>query len=175
MDDRTMQIRTDGRAVVDGRVVSVGPGTREDPLGGLQLATSEGWISVTILSPLKRRTITLTGRAPVEIIEDDWPTLALATGDSYSGSDYGRHQQALGQGELDRYTLAVRQHADGRSIVYGVLSASPAWTGTEDYRGGVLLAAGAELAPAIRQVGEECGLPASVIRACIADLPAETI
>lgn len=127
----------------------------------------------------KTRTITLTGRRPVKIVEDEWPVIASARDDSYAGSDYGRHQQALSQGECDRYILRVRQHADGRVLVSGVLDAADgAWgapAGGEDRRGGVLITAEANIAAAIRAVGEDCGLPDSVIRDCIADLPAETI
>jgi hypothetical protein len=145
-------------------------------------------------------TITLTGRPPVRIDKAEWPILATANGDSYGSGDYSRHQQALGCGELDRYRLTVRQHADGRAVVYGVLDAAldryrltvrqhadgravvygvldaaTAWTHSEDYRGGELLGAGADLASAIRRVGEDCGLPGSLIRDCTADLPAVEI
>lgn len=152
----------------------------------------------------KARTITLTGRPPVKIKEDEWPIIASAKGDSYRGNDdYGRHRQALGQGECDEYSLHVRQHADGRTLVYGVLSAAiAAWrqpAAGESHRGGVLLSPPAdgtpgrwiwegtidevpativmwpEIADAIRRVGEECGLPDAVIRECIADLPAEEL
>lgn len=123
----------------------------------------------------KTRTITLTGRRPVKIVEDQWPVIASATGDSYRGNDYARHNQAAGQGELDEYRLTVRQHADGRAIVYGVFAGASAWTGNESRRGGQLLDAGDDLADAIRRVGEDCNLPDTVIRECVADLPAETI
>jgi hypothetical protein len=151
----------------------------------------------------KTRTITLTGRPPVRIREAEWPICASAEGDSYGGSDYGRYQQALGQGECDEYSIRVRQHADGRTLIYGVLSAArPCWgqpAGGESHRGGVLLAAPSADAPGrwtwegtigdapvtiviwpaiaetIRQIGEECGIPDATIRACIADLPAEDI
>ena len=129
----------------------------------------------------KTRTITLTGRNPVKIQDRDWPILASATDDSHTGSDYGRHQQALSQGECDRYGLYVRQHADGRALVYGILDAAvSAWgapAGGEDYRGGVLLASATldQIAAAIREVGQECGLPDALIRECVANLPAEEI
>lgn len=120
-------------------------------------------------------TITLTGRAPVQIAKADWPIVAKAEGDSYSSTDQSRHQQALMQGELDEYRLTVRQHADGRAIVYGVLDAARAWTGSEWWRGGELLAPGADIAAAIERVGQDGSLPAYVIRECIADLPAEQL
>lgn len=107
--------------------------------------------------------------------EDEWPEIAVATGDSYRGNDCNRYQQALGQRELDTYSLRVRRHADGRALVYGVLDGATAWTGTRDRRGGELLAAGADIAAAIRRVGEDCQLPERAIRECIADLPAEEI
>ncbi len=127
----------------------------------------------------KKRTITLTGRRPVTIREDQWPTIASVTGDSYRGSDYGRHQQALAQGECDEYSVRVRQHEDGRAIVYAVLRAAiAAWhqpAGGVWHREGELLDAGADLAAAVRRVGEEAEIPDSLIRECIADLPAEEL
>lgn len=123
-------------------------------------------------------TITLTDRRPVTIDKTAWPVIASAKDDSYHG-DPGRWQQALARSECDTYRLTVRQHADGRTIVYGVLDAAiAAWhqpAHGEDWRGGVLLDAGADVAAAIRQVGESGGLPDAVIRACIADLPAEEL
>lgn len=105
--------------------------------------------------------------------------LARAKDDSWRGADYSRYQQALGQGELDEYTLIARQHADGRTLVYGILSAAiSAWgqpAHGESWRGGELLDAGADTPTAIRRVGEAGGLPDAVIRACIADLDPEEI
>ena len=120
----------------------------------------------------KVRTITLTDAPPVRIREDLWPIIASARGDSYRGNDYGRHNQASAQGELDEYALTVRQHADGRAIVYGCLDGSQAWTGTESRSEGEVLEPGADLAAHVRSIGERCGLPDRIIRECIADLPA---
>lgn len=123
----------------------------------------------------KTRTITLTGRPPVKIKENEWPVIATASDDSYGYVDPQGHQQALLQGELDKYLLRVRQHADGRTIVYGVLDAATVWTRTKDWRGGELLVADSNIAAAIRRVGENGGIPDEVIRDCVADLPAEEI
>lgn len=124
----------------------------------------------------RTRIITLTARAPVEIVEANWPVIARADGDSYPKSaccsDYSARR---GGGELDIYILRVRRHADGRVIVYGVLDAATAWTGSVDRRGGELLGKDDETAAAVRRVGEDCQLPETVIRECIASLPAEVL
>lgn len=114
----------------------------------------------------KTRTVTLTNRAPVKIREDQWPEIASAS--ARPGSH--RNGTPAPDYETDSYTLRVRQHADGRAIVYGVVDASTAWTGTESWRGGELLDAGADIAAAIMRVG--AGMPPSVVRECVADLPA---
>lgn len=123
----------------------------------------------------KQRTITLTGRPPVKIDEEQWPIIAVAKDDSYSGNDYGRHQQASARGELDEYSIRVRQHDDGRAIVYAVFDAASAWTGNSSRSGGELCDKGADLAAAIQRVGEDSNIPDKVIRDCIADLPAEEL
>ena len=124
----------------------------------------------------KTRIITLTDRPPVTIQEDAWPLVAQGDGESGREADPARRRQARGRGEYDTYTLRVRQHADGRAIVYGVRNAAlAAWhqpAGGEDWRGGALVEAGADLAATIRLVGEAGGFPDVVIRECIADLPA---
>lgn len=130
---------------------------------------------MTTQPPSKTRKITLSDRAPVTVVERDWPVIAKATGDSCDSFDYARHQQAVSRGECDRYYLTVRQHEDGRSVVYAVLDAATAWTHSETRREGQVLDAGANVASAIRTVGERCGLPDSVIRDCIAALPAEQL
>lgn len=122
----------------------------------------------------KQRTITLTDRKPVKIYDDGWPVIATADGDSYGSGDYSRHHEAKTRGELDTYLLRVRQHANGRAIVYAVFDAS-AWTRSEGRKGGELLEAGADIPAAIRRVGADSNIPDSVIRKCIADLPAEEL
>jgi hypothetical protein len=124
--------------------------------------------------PAKMRTITLTDRAPVKIREDEWPILAEASDDDYRG-DPARRYQAANQGDIESWWLKVRQHADGRLLVYGGVEASRFTEGREDWRGGELLAGGCDVAAAIRRVGEAGQLPDAVIRACIADLPAEEV
>lgn len=128
---------------------------------------------------LLRRTITLTDRRPVTIVESEWPKIASARGDSCGISDYARYQQAMSQNECDKYFIHVRQHADGRVLVYGILSAADSAWGApahgQDWRGGYLLENVSDVVAAIKRVGREGGIPESVVRDCIADLPAEQI
>ena len=119
----------------------------------------------------KTRTITMTGRPPVTIREDQWPVSARAA--ERPGSE--RNGTPVPDDETDRHVLMVRQHADGRAIVYGIVDGATAWTGTEDWRGGEVLATGADVAAALKRVGEDGGILRSVIRACIADLPPEAL
>lgn len=132
----------------------------------------------TITTPeAKTRTITMSDRAPLRIREEDWPILAKARGqskESHNGTPVPEH-------EVDHYYLTVRQHQDGRTIVYAHLDANPSWTGSEDRREGEVLGrlgeapTDADLVAAIRRIGERCGLPDRMIRDCIADLPAEEV
>lgn len=107
-------------------------------------------------------TITLTNRAPVSIVKADWPVIASAKAyDSEHESQANR-----------TWRLTVRQHEDGRAIVYGVYDTS--FRGERDSRAGKLCAAGEDLAAAINAVARDCGCEA-IAAACIADLPAEQL
>lgn len=116
-------------------------------------------------------TITLTNRRPVTISREEWDVTASsadAPGSVHNGTP-------LPDYEYDTYRLTVRQHADGRTLVYGVLSAATVWTGTESWRGGELLDAGGDIVAAILRVGAVGGLTDACIRECVADLPAEEL
>ncbi len=115
-------------------------------------------------SPDAKRVITLTNRRPVLIREAEWPVLAEVSE------------------ELDgvRTGLKVRQHVDGRVIVYGTLKADQ----SEDKRGYLLLhprdtskgnkVTDVEVVTAIRQTADE--LDAEELgRALIAALPPEVL
>lgn len=143
-----------------------------------------------------KRTITLSGRPPVRIIEQDWPILAQASGEWYEGQVRSQSFRAKER------TLKVRQHADGRAIVYGVYQYSTAWQSESSRRetAGYLLTAPdtAEIIERIKRVAQEIGdnldyaddeTPEEYTdysagergewqrlgRECIADLPAEDI
>jgi len=111
-----------------------------------------------------REIVILTDRAPVSIEGDEWPIIARAErlGPSVNGTP-----------AAEDHLLVVRQHQDRRAIVYGVRAAADV---DEDcWRGGELLQPGADLAGAILRVGESLTILPSVIRACIASLPAEEL
>lgn len=107
-------------------------------------------------------TITLTGRAPVRIRRADWPVIASAA--YHDGADDSEANR--------RWRLTVRQHADGRVVVYGVYASS--WQGERDCRGGELVAPGEDIAEAIYRVADHLGFRWLADDA-IADLPAEEI
>ena len=94
----------------------------------------------------KYRTITLTNRAPVRIVEEDWPIIA----EDHCGSETSECN----------IEVRVRRHCDGRAIVYGrfaydysdrvfVGSAMP-----RKGRVGHLSGADADLAASLRIVGD---------------------
>lgn len=74
----------------------------------------------------KTRTITLTDRPPVQIVEDEWPIISQARGNSAGPPENEKFATAT-------WTVKVRRHADGRHIVYGVLTVKDgieqAWSG----------------------------------------------
>lgn len=123
---------------------------------------------------MAKRTITMTDRRPLKIDDDAWPL--VAKGEGYSGQyDF----QAF-----DGAWVRVRQHQDGRSIVYGYAGD---WDGggrptRENIRAGYLLDAGQDIAAAINRVVshlEGCDVAgqyaAEAGRQCLADLPAEEL
>ena len=117
----------------------------------------------------KKRTITLTGRAPVTIVEADWPIIAKADADD-------ARQPELAVEANRKWQLRVRRHADGRTIVYGTYSTH--YQGDRDRRAGSMLTAAlfeADIANAIVHVADALGGPERLAQDCIADLPAEVL
>lgn len=117
----------------------------------------------------ERITITMSERRPLSIAKDDWPVIARA---------YWHNGEHECQANTVRKIL-VRQHADGRRIVYGLQGAGQGgqYIGTRNPEGGFLLSAGSseeETVRAIRRVGGIIDDP-ELADACIADLPAESI
>jgi hypothetical protein len=135
-------------------------------------------------------TITLTGRAPVTVDKDAWPIIAEASDHLYDGQyDFQANCHT-------RAKLIVRQHADGRAVVYGIYSSTSSFQGArnaEARRGWLLGGVDAdtnipktigvvarEMDEARRNSGvEDLFIEASpftrLAAECIADLPAEEI
>jgi hypothetical protein len=115
-------------------------------------------------------TITLTGRAPVMIDKEKWPEIA-------SSKDWDNQHEC----QANRtWKLTVRQHEDGRAIVYGVYRSQ--FQGEAVKRGGELLdtnrpGTGTEpdIPGAITRVAEYLGFDQGLADRCIADLPAVEI
>jgi hypothetical protein len=113
-------------------------------------------------------TVTLTGRAPVRIKKDDWPVIASASW--YSG----QHEC---QANYKAY-LKVRQHRDGRTLVYGAYTDGPGGSPLDfrDRYAGELLPGNHgpfEVEETIKRVAYDT-LP-DLAEQCIADLPAEEL
>jgi hypothetical protein len=133
----------------------------------------------------EKLTITLTGRPPVKITKDEWPVIASADAKEYD------NQYEFQANRTAAWKLIVRQHEDGRAIVYAIHNYSSQYQGESgrDVRGGELIDAGADLPKAIDRVAEviEARMPVDdgsnghhwgqgvfprLAHECIADLPA---
>ena len=112
---------------------------------------------------MAKLTITLTSAPPVTIKKDDWPIIARAK---------WHDGQVECQANRTR-TLIVRQHEDGRAIVYGVYSTQ--WQGESDRRRGVYLADNPNSLHIVRticEVADSMGFDEDFAEECIANLPA---
>jgi len=123
------------------------------------------------------KTITMTGRPPVSIRKEAWPRIA--------GARYSDHDGEVECQAFRRWSarVAVRRHADGRHLVFGVASYTTAWRGERDAgaAGGELLPPGCtadDVVAAISRVAailtSVAGIP-DLTDQCIADLPAEPL
>lgn len=130
------------------------------------------------------RTITLTGRPPVKIEEDHWPIVASAKSKDWDNTHECQANRTW------NWWITVRQHEDGRAIVYAGYSYSSQWQTERDYyhRAGRLLGAGSndvDICDAIRRVCTEMAAAEadadhtarwnSLAAECIADMPAEEL
>lgn len=129
-------------------------------------------------------TITLTGRKPVTITKEDWPVIASA------GDKEWDNQYEFQANRTASWKLTVRQHEDGRAIVYGVYSYTSQYQNehSREVRGGELLDKDADIPVAIARVAEEMesrlpevngvwsrGVFQRMAHECTADLPAVEI
>lgn len=126
-------------------------------------------------------TITLTDRPPVKIKKEEWPIIAESSDKQFDG------QSEFQANRTSTWKLKVRQHEDGRALVYGIYSHDTDWQDEHNYyvRGGELVEQSGDLAAGVRRVGEWMAQQEqaeddesrweSIINACIADLPAQDI
>lgn len=125
----------------------------------------------------KQRTITLTGRAPVKIHDSDWPAIAAASEKTWD------NEHEFQANETWHDWIKVRQHQDGRTLVYASSDYSTQYQGRTGHliKGGELLAPGADIPAAILRVTQEMmdrganGALGKIAHECIADLPAEAL
>lgn len=126
-----------------------------------------------------KRTITLTDRPPVRIVDADWPTIGKGSVDWYDNEHRFRANRTR-----DIF-VKVRQHADGRVIVYAGYETSSSWVNETDskHRTGELLEAGGNIVEALHRVARELASRANAhqdeirdcMNQCIASMPAEEI
>jgi hypothetical protein len=124
----------------------------------------------------KTRTITLTGRPPVTINEDDWPFLASA-----SDKDWDNEHEFQAN-RTWYWFVGARQHDDGRAVVYATYSHSSQWAKERgvDCKNGVLLSEGSSAQDVCDAIAEVCGRMEGdrweeLAAECIADMPAEKL
>lgn len=118
---------------------------------------------------MAKRTITLTNRPPVSIDEEQWGTIAVAR-------DYDNQHECQAN---TLWTIRVRQHDDGRAIVYATKAAGPGGKSASfrPSKAGELLPADcttADICESIRRVGEAADC-CDLVDECIADMPAEEL
>jgi hypothetical protein len=123
--------------------------------------------------------IVLSGGHPVGVSPRDWPIISDSTRLLYM--DIDEHQAE----EIGHERLAVRQHRDGRCLVYGFTRyeafegcQAPEWLASlniYNLRGGRLLPSDSDPIDAIRDVGIALRLDDHTIRACINGLPAQDL
>jgi hypothetical protein len=111
-------------------------------------------------------TITMSERRPLKIDPDEWPVIASAAWHD-------------GQYEFQANTIRrikVREHADGRRIVYGFDREGNGGqhVGTRNPAGGYLVKGDDETVRAIRRIGGILD-DSALADECIADLPAEEV
>lgn len=127
------------------------------------------------------RTITLTGRPPVKINEDAWPLIASATAKDWD------NQYEFQANVISKWGVYVRQHEDGRTIVYATYSYTSNYQNARCYaaKRGVMLPAGSDDAAICEAITEVCDDIAraehegegadrwqTLAAECIADMPA---
>lgn len=98
----------------------------------------------------KRLVVHMTGRRPISIVRDDWPLIAWGVEEEYNGQVRDESH------ETGDASIRVRQHSDGRLLVYGAFAYvcghpnSP----SHDASAGAIYPAGSDIAEAIDEIVE---------------------
>ena len=114
----------------------------------------------------RTRTITLTDRPPVQIVQADWPVIARDS--QHDGREF--------ECQANRWWwITVRRHADGRTIVYGRSDSN--WQGEHSQHAGYLMHTyeSLDVVRAIHDVSEAIDAPKRMAGQVIAELPAEVL
>lgn len=126
-------------------------------------------ISLLRVDLVKKIEITLSDASPVKIDPEVWPVIASADD----------HDGAVKVQANTEWLVRVRQHADGRRIVYGYKRAGNGgqYRGFRDAHPGYLLDAGADESETIRAIRRVAGAIGrdDLGADCIGDLPAREI
>lgn len=114
----------------------------------------------------KKITITMSETAPVSVDPEQWPVIA-------SASDHDGKVECQANTE---WAIKVREHDDGRRLVYGYARAGRGGKpiGWRPSSAGYLVVAGDDLVRAIRRVAGVIGRE-DLAAECIGDLPAQEI
>jgi hypothetical protein len=116
-------------------------------------------------TPKKKITIALSEASPVKIVAEDWPVIANA-----------KNHDGEVESQANRiWTIKVRRHTDGRTIVYGDYDTH--WQHERCKQAGYLLAADAGDDATIRAIRRVAGVIGDneLADAVIGDLPAHEI
>lgn len=106
-----------------------------------------------------RLIIEITGQAPIAVDRELWTLIAEAV--EFSGEF---------EAQADRLSrLSVRQHADGRALVYG--EHTTRWQGEQNYAGGHILTKDENLVLVVAEVVAELGFSDSLHQRCLASFP----
>lgn len=116
----------------------------------------------------KTITITMSEQSPLKLDPETWPIIASAD----------RHDGAVACQANTEWYIRVREHADGRRVVYGGKTAGNGgqYASFRELRGGYLVAPGDEQATirAIRRIAGIIG-DDQLGAECIGDLPAREL
>lgn len=132
----------------------------------------------------EKRTITLSDRPPVTVNEDVWGLIAVARDSEHDGQvDYQANRKS-------KWFIGVRQHDDGRTIVYATYYYTSNWQNARCYsaKHGLMLPKECttdDICKAIKEVagrmedcecdGEDNKRWSTLADECIADMPAEEL